>query len=796
MKIKKVVRGAVVAGLSAPMLATPIVSLAQLTTETEVAQEVPVTESPTDSPAAPNEASDRGGASPEAATDASAPPQEDVLQEITVTAQRRAQSLQDVPIAITALSADALEVNRVATVADLGAVVPNLTLREVAGGIGAVSFSMRGSVSFGTVPGQDKAVGMYLDGVYLGAAFGTVFDLPNIQRLEVLRGPQGTLFGRNATAGAISVVTRDPKGVFGGSQMITRGNYDQFRSATLIDLPAWHDFSASLAYTRDERTGDMKNTGAGEVWDFSGGSGKNQGRGISPKTLGDKDQESVFVATAYEPNDALKLVYKYDWMENHYTPEGTALVADFGFFGPVDVVESAKRPKSVNNLASTPGYQTMQGHNLTVNYRIREDLSLKSVLGYRKSLLSAHTDIGGGGFETDDGPFIRAAATASASHKQWSEEVQLVYTSDLVTLTGGALYYDGESFNGAPDGLAGPQYFTVIPGGAWPSGQRVFSRNDATSTALFAQSEWHVTKELDLVAGYRLTRDKKSGNAFNFFQGEQLEFDFDYKDTRSSYLAGVNYKLTDDMLLYGKYSTGFVSGGSVAGIDFPAETVKAWEGGLKSSFFERKLRANLALFKADYKDLQVVTAGFGLTPSRPDINTVILPEGDMDTYGAELELTYLALRGLTLSASGGYTHSDFSNVNPIVRPADSHATTRPKFTSILGVSYVTQPLVGDASLSLNLSGNYKSKQYLLYQTEETLPPEYKNIGSQDGFWMLNGRMALQEIRISESVSAEFAIWGKNLTDVREPTFVIDFQAMASSTFERARTYGADVIIRF
>ena len=137
------------------------------------------------------------------------------LEEIVVTAQKREQSMQDVPIAVSALGGEALQANRVVTVSDLGGLAPGVTVRTAAGGSQLPSFSVRGAVSYGVVPGSDRQVSMYLDGVYISSPRGSIFDLPDLERIEILRGPQGTLFGRNATAGAVSITTRDPKGEFG-----------------------------------------------------------------------------------------------------------------------------------------------------------------------------------------------------------------------------------------------------------------------------------------------------------------------------------------------------------------------------------------------------------------------------------------------------------------------------------------------------------------------------------------------------------------------------------------------------
>ena len=254
-------------------------------------------------------------------------PEEDTggLEEIVVTAQKREQSLQDVPIAVTAISQASLETNRIVSVADLNGIAPNVSVRPAAGGTQIASFTVRGVNSYGVVPGSDKQVSINLDGVYISSARGSIFDIADIARIEVLRGPQGTLFGRNATAGAVSIITRDPKGEFGGTLSGTIGNYDQRRLRATIELPQVGPFSAYVTYQHNERRGDTVNTAAGIVWDKTGPDGL--GKQVSPKTLGDSNAESVFAALKFEPSDNFNMVYKYDWAANDYTPEAnTAIV--------------------------------------------------------------------------------------------------------------------------------------------------------------------------------------------------------------------------------------------------------------------------------------------------------------------------------------------------------------------------------------------------------------------------------------------------------------------------------------
>ena len=151
------------------------------------------------------------------------------LQEIIVTAQKREQSLQDVPIAVTALGGDALQANRVTNVVDLSGLAPGVSVRVSAGGSGLPIFAVRGQLSYGLAPGSDKQTSIYLDGVYISSPRGSIFDLPDVERIEILRGPQGTLFGRNATAGAISIYTRDPTGEAEVKASLTFGNQDHRR---------------------------------------------------------------------------------------------------------------------------------------------------------------------------------------------------------------------------------------------------------------------------------------------------------------------------------------------------------------------------------------------------------------------------------------------------------------------------------------------------------------------------------------------------------------------------------------
>ncbi|HEX4505301.1 MAG TPA: TonB-dependent receptor, partial [Alphaproteobacteria bacterium] len=313
------------------------------------------------------------------------------LEEIVVTAQRREQRLQSVPISITAISAEGLKANRIETVADLNAVAPNLSVRLGAGGNQSPNYTLRGILGASSAAGQDKGVSPYLDGVYLQAQSGSIFEMADIERVEVLKGPQGTLFGRNATGGAIQIITKDPTGELGGYQEFTAGNLGIFRSKTHVDLPAFGPVSAYITYLHSQRDGDTRNLGAGTQWNYYG-TGVISGIQTSPSRLGDDDTNAVMAAVKYS-SENFDLIYKGDYTHDDYTPnaEGVSYLPA-GFVrqlynlspNPMTPI-TTQRPDAVNNAYATPGLTENWGHNLTAKYFLNDEIQFKNILSLRQT---------------------------------------------------------------------------------------------------------------------------------------------------------------------------------------------------------------------------------------------------------------------------------------------------------------------------------------------------------------------------------------------------------------------------
>lgn len=768
------------------------------------------------------------------------------LEEILVTAQRREQNIQDVPISLTALSSSAIETNRIQSMADLSGVTPNLTIRPGAGGGRNPQYSMRGIYTYGSGLGTDKGVSFYMDDVYLQTATGAIFEFADIEQIEVLRGPQGTLFGRNSTGGAISIKTRNPTGQSGFRQELTYGNYGQFRSKTSIDLPKVGPLSLTATYMHSERDGDTLNSGAGTVWNHEPASG----RGLigSPARLGDEDVDGVFVAADLDFHPDLDLSYKFDLADTDFTPPATGvaymvtpatlayggvpptLLGAYTFYNRSPNARtpiSTERPDAVNNWRASAGSTKTYGHNLTARWRINDDLTLKNILAYRKTDLYANSQLDGlGGLVVapSQAPFLFVANNVGLLEDQWSDELQLNLTRERFNLTAGLIHFendqetsgvDGEfnSLQGAAmvgQGTSTPGLF-VVPANTGYVRPNVTSKSDA----FYMQPEIHLTDRLDLVAGYRFTRDKKEGTEIvpgtvqPYAPSLGRSSPIRYEDDRDTYLIGLNYKPAENVLGYLKFSTGYISGGQLATIEFDPETAESYEIGVKSDLFDERLRSNLALYYVQYGSIQQTALGAQTgIPSSIPFGQAIVPSADATAYGFEWENTVVPVDWLTLGVNVGYTHFEYDDDTVFPGYVITHGVpgfqefNRPEWTGNLFAQYDSLQTFAGGHVSMRVDGQFKS-EYLL--TSDTSPgtgptaqedPLLRESATAPDQWLVNARLALTDIEIGSRAKLGISLWGKNLFD-NDNIIQFAYLSFAGAViYERARTYGLDLTVEF
>ena len=783
------------------------------------------------------------------------------LGEIIVTAQKREQSLQDVPIAVTAVTQDALEVNRVTNVMDLSSLAPGFTVRQSIGGSAIPFFALRGALVSAVVPGVDKQLSLNIDGVYVQGMRGAIFELPDVERIEVLRGPQGTLFGRNATAGAISITTRDPDGVAGVKASATAGNRDRYRFRLTADTPQIGPVSAYGSFMHEEYRGATRNVLAGQTWDYTKAFTPEASRIVrAGDWLGSQRADNYFAAVKFEPSDRFKAIYKFDHGDNSVVNDAVGILGidDSSFYGPLwrlllaggsdeplafdNAHPQTTRPDKAYNGGNTATDQSQTGHNLTATFNVNEQITVKNILAYRKAriLSVANTDAltglhitqaivdrypaaiyGASGFTAAQigAPFAGVLHQPEFKTRQWSDELQVNYDSDFVTLTVGGIYYDAKDQSN-PHGYANSLTFQAVPGGVVPVNPGI-SINTITSVAGYGQGEFHVTPQLDIVLGGRVTHDKKGSN-FSYIPAGNTDFtvfDFDYKNTQFTYLVGANYKPTDDTLVYAKYSTGYVSGGTVGPLPYEPEKAKSAELGFKGDFLNNRLRANVALWWAKYSNNQgtgsasalgsILVDYFvqqGIDPSlAPVFGTFVVDRGDIKAKGAEFELTAAPVTGVTFGGNVSYTDASPHNVPdfaklavslPVTAPdSDYKLVFLPKWTASVFGQYDTPTLFGDSYATFRVDANYQSETYSFGSGDKHPVAVFRPYATIPDYWLVNGRAALRDVNLG-GVNTEIALWGRNIFNKSVIQYPLLVAGLVSTTYNAPRSYGVDLTIEF
>lgn len=741
-------------------------------------------------------------------------PQEPVgLQDIVVTAQKREENLQRVPVAVTALTSEALETKRITSVAGLSSVVPNFQVLRQPSNAALPSFSLRGVLGGETAAQIDNGVSIYIDGVYLGRSSGSLFDIADIERIEVLRGPQGTLFGRNTTGGAVNFITRGPTGELGLRQDLTYGRFGEFRSRTRIDLPEFGGFKASITYAHREVEGYVKNLAAGVERNYNLSTGGRIGTSRAAKTLGAENVDSLFVALRYDSGGPFTADYKFDFTDFRGSQLGMQAI---GFRGPADTPGSNPLGDTVRYIFSLqPGlggtnivdrqplseiYDPQrgtdslraQGHSLTLAYETSDSLTIKNITAYRKLKTISYGNSFDGNklidpFGGTGNDFSVLNAISNRKQHQFSNELQVLGRSDSFNWVAGAFYFEehGRDYNPV-------QFFKTFP----PQGETVpilaadqFADADITnkSFALFAQGSLKLTDRFTLTAGARQTWDKRREINYLMTPAGRGSASFD----QLTWQVIGEFQATPDIMLYAKAGTGYLSGGIYNGKPFGAEKLLSYEAGLKSQLWDNRIRLNLAAFLANYDDLQVSV-----------FTTVLNYEnaGKARIKGLEAELVLAPIEGLQLGANLGlldFSYRQYISTAATGSPEDiAHIAVRgqtPKVTFAPSASYETRPMANGARLSFQLDASYRSD--VRFALLPFADPSLDRAATSQAHWIVNGRVSLLDLPVSNS-QVKLSLWGQNLFNKRVVQYASDISGLVAASFNRPRTYGIDASMAF
>jgi len=717
------------------------------------------------------------------------------LEEVVVTAQKRETNLQDTPIAISAMGADQMQARHVQTIEDLSdGAIPSLRVAPFFARHSALTLGMRGIGALGDAnqPARDQAVGVYVDGVYLGRAQGLGSALYDVERIEVLKGPQGTLFGRNTEGGALSIVTKKPSGEFHMNTTLGYGNYNAYKAETHIDLPEVNSISIKLDGLVTKRDGTIKNPTTSGQEDFNS-----------------YDKRGVQVQALWRPTDSFSADYAFDSAYDGTTPYNVQLVKKGALaLAPLMPLQTDRADTANIGVPLQMSVGKTWGHRLNLEWDVADAVTLKSISSYRK-LDQTQYDNGAQFLSVyAPGAAFSRYSMAKVYQEQYSQEFQVIGHTDQLEYVFGALYFhekvrdNAQTPNTMQWNATGTGYTTLsIDLNTVPFDRASHVVTD--SYGVFGQVVWTPAglQDLHLTLGGRLTKDQKKGSldtvngALPSYVNASKQVivgrvPLDESWSRFDPLVTVAYDVTPDVNLYGRWSTGYKSGGansrSLTYRAFDPETVSMYELGAKTQFWENRARLNLAAYYGEIKDAQVDFSVIILNNNRGTLETTNAATGK--TKGVELDFTVTPAEGLTLSANYAYTKVELSKAfNPFTNTqAVIYPLYTPKNAGGVSIDY-ERPALG-ATFKAHLDANYADGQYT-GTTDPTL---------SDSSFLVNARLSLTDIQISDTgAKLQLSLWSRNLLDEAHMFLKNTNAALGTyAIFNDPRTFGAEMNIKF
>ncbi|MDN3640109.1 TonB-dependent receptor [Simiduia curdlanivorans] len=670
--------------------------------------------------------------------------EEFALEEIVVTAQKRAESIQDVPVAVTAISEDQLMQNGISDLTDIQKLSPNTTLQQSRGTNSTLTAFIRGIGQQDPLWGFEPGVGIYVDDVYIGRPQGAVMDILDVERVEVLRGPQGTLYGKNTIGGAVKYVTKK-----------MAGNEDRLT------------MSGALGSYNQQ---DVKVAGSAEIADgvyLGGAVASFQRDGYGENVLTGKDQYDKDVLTArigleIEPTDTLWIRVAADQTVDKSSPKhGYRMNPSLTAAPVLDSVYDTESNMLHENLVES------SGASLTAEWQVSESVMLKSTTAYRQGDTETAID-----FDSVNSPDFDVPAYYKDD--QTTQEFQLLWDGENSNLVAGLYYYSGHA-EGAFDAVLGFQF-----AGAGLT-QQVAGSVDTKSVSAYAHYNLQLSSDWNLSLGGRYTEDKKDADVYkaNFLGKYSPLFaekynsgqpaatylntltDYENDDTWSEFTphVGIDYTVTEDTMLYATYSTGFKSGGfdmrgdastlpsTVDGFD--PETVSSYELGVKTEVFDNRLRLNAAAFYADYNDMQVTVQEFNTTGG---FSSAVLNAGKAKIQGFELEGSFAMTQNLRANLTLGIIDTEFVEfITAGVDVADDvDMQNTPDTTAMFQLNY-DYPLASGARFVINPTLAYRSDTQIF---------ETPSVIDQEAYTLLD----ISATFYSADDKWQVGLVGKNLTD--------------------------------
>ena len=704
------------------------------------------------------------------------------LEDIVVTARRTSESLQRTPLAVSAFSGEALERTGATQVTDLQGSVPNLNLVQGRGSSNATNIYIRGIGQPDALQTFDPAVGVYVDDVYYSRIRGTQFDLLDLERIEVLRGPQGTLYGKNTIGGALRLVSRRPGQTFRARGSVAYGSYDMIDVQGAVSGPVSDTLAFGLSALHSERGGYVTNPVTGAEYN-------------------DKNTQAVRATLAWDPASNLRVDLTADYSKDDAgLTVGQATNNLTNILGGVIYTAPSPLPEYNFQTVVTPALPNetrleSRGVALNVGYDFSDSLTLKSISAYRRLNTDDYIDFDAIALDV-------SSALVAVDQDQFSQELQLTYDAGPVTAVGG-LYYLQENIDSHQEAYAndllGPAFLNS------PFLRTVDDTLETTSKAAYGNITYALTDALRISGGVRYTEEEKdyartTSTFYALLPAFNATFPFappvaKFDDT--SFMASVDYQLTDNVMLYGRFSQGFKSGGyngransAAEATRYAPETAESFEIGFKASGYDNRVRLNVAAFTTEYEDFQARVSGLDVDPitNLPAPVLSVINAGNLEISGLEIEGTVAVTDSLTFDSQIGLLDADYGEfadarfINFGGSRAFQEPAFSPRLTARYGVQYVAQAPAG-WDLTFGAVAKYRSRMALAVDNTPVnsaveLPGMF-----QDDYWLFDARVAWND----PSGRYTIGVYGQNILN---ETYRTDAQEFSSVGNIRTAYYGA------
>jgi len=704
------------------------------------------------------------------------------VEEIVVTARRTEESLQRTPLSVTAFSGETLTRTGATQVTDLQGAVPNLNIVQGRGSSNATNIYIRGIGQPDALQTFDPAVGVYVDDVYYARIRGTQFDLLDLERVEVLRGPQGTLYGKNTIGGALKLVSRRPGQEFRARGSVAVGDYSLFDIQGAVSGPISDTLAFGFSALQSSRGGYVTNPVTGAEYN-------------------DKNTFALRGTLAWDPAPNVRVDITADYSHDDAAlTVGQATNDLVGSSGQVIVDVPSPLPEYDFQTVvdpTLPNETRLESRGISANvaWDASDSLTFRSITAFRKLNTDDYIDF-------DATPREVTSALVAVDQEQFSQEFQLAYESGPLTAIGG-LYYLKEDVSSHQeayaDDLLGPLFLN--------SGflRTVDDTLETTSKAAYANVTYSVTDDFRLSGGIRYTEEDKdyvrtTSTFFSALPAFNATFPFapptgTYDDT--SVMVSADYQLTEDVMVYARYAQGFKSGGfngransASEATEYAPETADSFEVGVKATGFDNRVRVNVAAFSTQYEDFQARVSGLEVDPitNVPVAVLSVINAGGLDINGIEIEGVFAVTSALTLDAQIGLLDAEYDEFADarFTATGGSRAFQTPAFspevTARYGAQYVVD-LPNGGDLAFGAVGRFRSRMALAVDntpvnSQVELPGMF-----QDDYWLLDARVVWTDPSGRYTIGA----YGQNLTD---EVYKTDAQEFSSVGGIRTAYFGA------